>query len=120
MPVRGVRGATVTQADTPKAILAATKELLGQIVASNPTLDLVDIACCIFTSTHDLNSTYPAQTAREMGWDMVPLICAQELPVPGGLNHCIRVLILWNTDLHPSQIKHVYLEGASILRPDLS
>jgi len=120
MPARGVRGATVAKADTSEAILAATKELLVQIVACNPTLAFVDIACCIFTTTFDLKSAYPAQAAREMGWDIVPLMCAQEIPVPGSLRHCIRILIIWNTDLHQNQIKHVYLEGASILRPDLS
>jgi chorismate mutase len=120
MSARGVRGATVAKADTSEAILAATKELLVQIMASNPTLASVDIACCIFTTTHDLKSAYPAQAAREIGWDIVPLMCAQEIPVPGSLRHCIRILIIWNTDLHQNQIKHVYLEGSSILRPDLS
>jgi hypothetical protein len=29
------------------------------------------------------------------------------------------VLVLWNTDLAQSDIHHVYLRGASLLRPDL-
>jgi len=120
MPVRGVRGAIVAVSDTHEAILAATKELLVQILASNPSLDIVEIASCIFSTTHDLQSAYPAQAARELGWDPVPFMCTQEIPVPGSLIRCIRVLIHWNTTLHQNQIKHVYLGEASILRPDLS
>jgi chorismate mutase len=36
----------------------------------------------------------------------------------GGLPRCIRVLIHWNTELKPDQIRHVYLHAAAQLRPD--
>jgi chorismate mutase len=55
-----------------------------------------------------------------MGWDAVPMICSQEIPVPGGLSHCIRVLLQWNTDLPQNEIHHIYLGSAASLRPDLS
>jgi chorismate mutase len=35
------------------------------------------------------------------------------------LPRCVRVLVHWNTDLRPDQIRHVYLDGARALRPDL-
>jgi chorismate mutase len=54
-----------------------------------------------------------------MGWDSVPMMCAREIPVPGSLPLCIRVLIHWNTDREQSGIKHVYLREAVKLRPDL-
>jgi len=40
--------------------------------------------------------------------------------VPGSLARCIRVLVHWNTDVPQSEIRHVYLGEAAILRPDLT
>ena len=120
MAVRGVRGATVSEKDDPENILSATRILLNTILTENPDMVSEDIASVIFTATDDLNSVYPAKAAREMGWNQVPLICAREIPVPGGLAGCIRVLIHWNTDKPQSEIRHVYLGAAASLRPDLS
>ena len=92
MTVRGIRGATTTTQDDPEAILEATKQLLLAICEANSTLRNEDIASAIFTLSNDLKSVYPAQAAREIGWTAVPLMCAQEIPVPGGLSKCIRVL----------------------------
>jgi len=119
MPVRGIRGATTAAADQPAAITEATRELLGAILAANPDLRSQDLASALFTVTEDLSAAYPAAAARELGWTEVPLICAREIPVPGGLPHCIRVLLHWNTDLPQSAIRHVYLGAAAALRPDL-
>jgi chorismate mutase len=47
-------------------------------------------------------------------------MCATEIPVPGSLPHCIRVLLHWNTDLPQTAIRHVYLGAATQLRPDLN
>jgi len=120
MAVRGVRGATVAEKDDPENILSATRKLLNTILTENPDMVLEDIASVLFTVTDDLLSIYPAKAAREMGWNQVPLICAREIPVPGGLSGCIRVLIHWNTDTPQSEIQHVYLGAAASLRPDLS
>jgi chorismate mutase len=120
MAVRGVRGATVAEKDDPENILSATRKLINAILTENPDMVLEDIASVLFTSTDDLNSVYPAKAAREMGWNQVPLISASEIPVPGGLAGCIRVLIHWNTDKTQSEIRHVYLGAAASLRPDLS
>lgn len=78
-----------------------------------------DVGSAIFTVTEDLASTFPAQAARQMGWSMVPMMCAREIPVPGSLRKVIRVLVHWNTDVPQSEIKHVYLRDAVKLRPDL-
>lgn len=119
MSVRGVRGATVVSGDQLEAIVTGTQELLGAILRSNPELRPEDIASAIFTVTDDLNAEYPAKAARQMGWNQVPMLCAREIPVPGSLPACIRVLIHWNTDLLQSQVHHVYLGEATSLRPDL-
>lgn len=120
MTVRGIRGATVVVYDEPEAVLSATRELLSAILKANPTLNPDDLASAVFTVTGDLCSAYPARAARQLGWDDVPLMCALEIPVPGSLPRCIRVLLHWNTDLPQSSVRHVYLGAASSLRPDLT
>lgn len=117
MPVRGIRGATVAQADTAEAIRSATRELLAEIVAANE-LDPADIASVIFTVTPDLTAAQPARAARELGWTDVALMCASEMVVPGGLPRCIRVLIHWNTAKAQHELRHCYLHAAAQLRPD--
>jgi chorismate mutase len=120
MPIRGIRGAIDVSEDEPDVILEATETLLKAILEANPRLSSEDIACGIFTTTEDLTADYPARSAREMGWDAVPMICSQEIPVPGGLPRCIRVLLQWNTELPQHEIQHIYLGAAASLRPDLN
>jgi chorismate mutase len=119
MPVRGVRGATTVEADLAEAIDGATRELLEAMLKSNSGMIPEDLASALFTVTDDLSASFPASAARNLGWENVPLICAQEIPVPEGLPRCIRVLLHWNTDLPQSAIHHVYLGAAAALRPDL-
>ena len=119
MPIRGVRGATTVAADEPELILQATRELLEEILEENENMKPEDIASAVFTVTDDLVSTFPAQAARQMGWSLVPMLCAREIPVPGSLPKVIRVLVHWNTDVPQSEITHVYLREAVKLRPDL-
>lgn len=118
MNCRGIRGATSVEANTPEAILAATRELLERIVAAND-LQVEEVASVIFTATPDLDAVYPARAARELGWQHTPLLCMQELDVAGSLSRCVRVLVHWNTDRGPAQVRHVYLGAARALRPDL-
>jgi len=119
MPIRGIRGAITVAADEPDLVLQATRELLEEILAENAGMQPEDIASAIFTVTDDLTSTFPAQAARQMGWDMVPMLCAREIPVPSSLPRVIRVLVHWNSEIPQSEIKHVYLRDAVKLRPDL-
>jgi chorismate mutase len=120
MFVRGIRGATTTEKDNEEAILAATGELLAAILDANPTLVPEDLASALFTVTPDLKAVYPAKAARQLGWNSVPLMCAQEIPVTGSLPLCIRVLLTWNTPLSQKDIRHIYLKKAAVLRPDLT
>lgn len=119
MQQRGVRGATTIEADDKERVLSATRELLLAILASNPDLETDDIASALFTVTGDIASAYPARAARQLGWDLVPMMCAREIPVADGLPLCIRVLIHWNTEKRQDEIQHVYLRDAVQLRPDL-
>jgi chorismate mutase len=117
--VRGIRGATTVARDEPALILSATERLLGEIVARNGFAP-EEVASALFTVTPDLVSEFPAAAARRMGWTLVPLLNFTEIGVPGGLARCIRVLVHVNTDVPQHAIQHVYLEGATILRPDLT
>lgn len=119
MAVRGIRGATSVECDTPQEILAATRELLQKLLQENQIHEFEDIVSVIFTTTQDLNSTFPAEAAREAGMSQVPLLCASEIPIAGSLPRCIRVLMHLNTDKRQHEVTHVYLREARKLRPDL-
>jgi chorismate mutase len=119
MVCRGVRGAITVAQNTRAAILSATRELLAAVAAANG-LAAEDVASVTFTATPDLDAVYPAVAAREMGWTQVPLLCMQEMAVPGSLTMCVRVLVHWNTDCEQHAVEHVYLGGARALRPDLA
>ena len=117
--MRGIRGATTIEKDEREQVFAAVRELLEAILAANPDLRSADIASAIFTVTDDIASAFPAEAARHMGWEDVPMLCTREIPVPGSLPLCVRVLLHWNTDRKQAEIRHIYLHGARTLRPDL-
>jgi len=118
--VRGIRGATTVERNAREEILQATFELLKMIVRENNLIS-EDIASIIFTVTNDLDAAFPAEAARDLlGWKYIPLLCMNEMNVPGKLDMCIRVLLHVNTELPQQEIRHVYLRKASQLRPDLS
>lgn len=116
--VRAVRGATTVAADDPTLIREAVTELIEALLNDN---DLVpaDLISAVFTATGDLVSEFPAHAARLYGWNDIPLLCAQELPVAGALPRCIRVLLHAETRRQRSEIRHVYLRDAILLRADL-
>jgi chorismate mutase len=117
MPVRGVRGATTVPKNDGGAIYNATLELLTTVVRLNG-VRAEDVGYVWFTVTDDLNAAFPADAARAgMGWTEVPLICGREIPVPGALDRCVRLLIAWNTPKTQTEIRHVFLHGARVLRP---
>ncbi len=117
--VRGIRGATTVSKNEEKAILEVTRELLVTMVEAN-NVSVDDIASAIFTVTQDLDATFPAAAARELGWKYVPLMCSTEIPIKESLPMCIRVLLHVNTSRSQEDIKHIYLNEAFKLRPDLS
>jgi chorismate mutase len=112
-----VRGAAKVASNDQDAVLAATEELMRELIERNG-LERERIVSCIFTSTHDLNAEFPAVAARELGLDAVPLLCAQEIDVPGAMRSVIRVLVHYYA---PSghEPAHTYLGEAQTLRSDL-
>jgi len=116
--VRAIRGATTVERDGAEQVRAATQALLREIAARNGIAP-GDVISALFTVTADLTSEFPARAARDLGWTDVPLLCTVEIPVPGALPRCIRVLLHLETDRPRDAIRHVYLEGARVLRPDL-
>ena len=110
-----IRGAIQVPADTPEAIAAAVADLVHELTRQN---DLAPdrIVSALFTMTPDLSSAFPAAAARDQGWSAVPMLCAQEIAVPGAMARVCRVLVHADTDRSPS---HVYLGAAAALRPDL-
>ena len=120
MTTRGIRGANSCLENSADGILAATRELLTEILAANPGLDSEDMGSIFFTTTGDLDAIHPAHAARQLGWTQVPLMCSKEIDVPNSLPQIIRVLIQWNTDHPQAEIRHIYLGEARALRPDLA
>lgn len=115
MYCRGIRGATTVERNDREEILSATTELLQLLIRQND-LHTDDIASAIFSVTDDLNAEFPAVAARLLGWTEVALMCTGEIPVPGSLRKCIRVLLHVNTTRGLSEIQHVYIHGAVNLR----
>ncbi len=117
--IRGIRGATTAHSNSREEILAATQELL-QIMIDRNGITEEDVASVLFTTTPELNETFPALAARMMGWTRAALLGFQEANIRGGLPLCIRVMIHWNTDKSIDDIHHVFIRGAQMLRPDLA
>jgi chorismate mutase len=112
-----VRGATKAERNDPGAIVEATEELMRELIARN---DLAPerMVSCIFTSTHDLNAEFPAVAARNLGLDKVPLLCAEEVDVPGAMVSVIRTLVHYYAPADHTPT-HAYLGEAQQLRSDL-
>ncbi len=121
MSVRGVRGATTVGRNTRDEIGARAVELVLALLDKN-RIRTGDIAAAFFTLTPDLDADFPAHAVRRLGdqWRHVPLMCASEIPVGGALPRVLRVMLLVNTDIPPSKIRHQYLGGTECLRPDLA
>jgi chorismate mutase len=114
---RGIRGATTADANTAEDILEATTEMMEILIRLNE-LEPEHVVSAIFTTSPDLNATFPAVAARALGWNDVPLMCSHEMDVPASLQKAVRVLLQINTTKTPSEIRHVYLKGARQLRPE--
>ena len=115
MSVRGIRGATTADENTSDAILDATGDLLQQMVDANGT-QIEDVAAIYFTVTQDLDAEFPPLAARRMGWTDLALLCANEIPVPGSQDRCIRVLMIVNSERSQEDVQFIYLKDAANLR----
>jgi len=119
MNVRAIRGATQVLANDAISIGDGCKELLTSILKAN-ALRIEDVISVLLTASPDLNAAFPASAAREIGFQNVPLLCAQEIDVPGALTRTIRVMLHCNSVRGTAEIEHIYLHGAAVLRKDLA
>ncbi len=113
----GVRGAAQAERNDADSILAATRELIGELIDRN-RLQPESFVSVIFTCTDDLDAEFPAVAARELGLDRVPLLCNREIDVPGAMPRVIRVLAHYYA---PAEHRpaHVYIGETRKLRADL-
>ena len=122
MAVRGIRGATTVDTDSPADVEEATREMLRELIDAND-IDPEEIAGAWFTTTRDVNSEFPAIAARKLGWTAVPLLCGHEMEVgddnPRSIPRCVRVLVLLNTDKQAAEMKFIYMRGAAAIKRDL-
>jgi chorismate mutase len=116
--VRALRGATTLDTDERDHLIARTQELIAAVFERNQLTE-DDLISIVFTATDDVHSAYPAEAARDAGITHVPLLCARELEIDGGIARCIRILIHAYTDRSAIELRHVYLHAARQLRTDL-
>lgn len=116
--MRGIRGATCLQRDDAREMADAVAELLGEMLTRN-SVRTEDVVSVVLTCTPDLTSAFPAAGARAFGLTDTPLMCAQEMNVDGALERVVRILAHVESAIPRSQIQHVYLRGAEVLRQDL-
>lgn len=116
--VLALRGAITLEVDERAHLLERVERLLQEMIDRNG-VSHDDIISILFTATSDVHSVFPAVAARQIGLGDVPLMCAQELTIEGGMPLCIRVLMHLTTERPRSELRHVYLEQARSLRDDL-
>lgn len=116
--VRALRGASTCAANTSEEISEVTQELLLAMMERNGVRH-DDVISVLFTTTPDLNASFPATAARGIGFGDVPLLCASEIDVPGAMPLTVRVLLHAYTERARSELRHVYLRNTSSLRDDL-
>jgi chorismate mutase len=116
--VRALRGATTVDVDVREQVIERTQELLRELLDRNGLVE-DDLISIVFTATDDVHSAFPAEAAREAGMTHIPLLCARELEIDGGMERCIRVLVHVQTDRAVTELRHPYLHGARQLRTDL-
>lgn len=119
MSVLALRGAITIESDQPKNIGAAVTRILGTLFERNG-LGHDDVVSILFSATKDIRSAPPAAAARAFGLVDVPLLCTQEMDVEGSLPLCIRLMLHIETDSNRADLRHVFLGGATALRPELA
>lgn len=119
MALRAIRGAVTLERDDRAHLHERTQELVEGLLRANE-LTPDDIISVLFTCTPDIISDFPAAAARELGFGAVPLMCAQEMAVPGALPLVVRALMHVETERSREQVQHIYLHDAVALRRDLA
>ncbi|MHC0036120.1 chorismate mutase [Pseudoneobacillus sp. C159] len=117
--IRGVRGAITVEKNDSNDIILGTEKLLTEMIKANK-IEPENVASVFISVTEDITADFPAKAVRRFeGWSFVPVMCMREMPVPGALELCIRIMIHVNTMKSQNDIHHIYLEKAIVLRPDL-
>ncbi|GAA5415367.1 chorismate mutase AroH [Paraliobacillus ryukyuensis] len=118
--IRAIRGATTVSNNISEEILEKTSSLASEMIKQN-AIKAEDVASVLVSVTADLNATFPAKAIRNLdGWTFVPVMCMQEIDVPGSLAQCIRIMMTVNTTIEQDKLNHIYHHEAKKLRPDLS
>jgi chorismate mutase len=117
MKLFALRGAAGVEENTEDAILSSTEQLLNALMERN-ALQPTDIVSCILTLTPDLDAQFPAVAARNVGFEHVPLLCAQEIAVSGALPQIVRVMMHYHAP-NGHKAQHIYLGRATALRSDI-
>ncbi|MFK2824210.1 chorismate mutase [Bacillus sp. B190/17] len=117
--MRGIRGATTVKENNEQEMIDCTEILLKEMIEQNH-LQPEDVCSVFISVTNDIDAAFPARALRQLpGWEYVPVMCMSEIPVPGSLAQCIRVMMHVNTTAAQQEVQHIYLEEAVKLRPDL-
>lgn len=116
--LRGIRGAIQVEDNTGEDILKASIVLMQRLIDANK-VQAKNVAAVFFTVTSDLNAAFPAEVRKHLGWNSVPFLCSQEIPVPESMQKILRVLVLFETSLEQDEIRHQYIGATAALRPDL-
>ena len=112
-----LRGAVTVEHDDKDEITAAVKEMFESLLSLN-ALNEDELVFIHFSMTKDLRSLNAASALRRSGHASgVPLFCTQEADVEGGLEKCIRVLVMVGHEMLCEK-RMVYLGRAAALRPD--
>ena len=112
-----MRGAVQAEANEAEAILAATTELMRELLDRNELAPEAMVSC-LFTTTDDLDAEFPAVAARSLGLESVPLLCCREIPVPGSMPRVIRAMVHYYAPVGHAPA-HAYLGATQELRSDL-
>lgn len=118
--MRGIRGAACVEEDTREQILKTSLNLFETIMKNNE-IRPEQVSAVFMTVTPDIRSAFPAEGIRcQEVFRLIPVLCSQEIPVPGALEKCLRILVLADQpEKSLEDIHHVYLGRARELRKDL-
>ena len=117
MSVKAIRGAITVENDDSEEIRQASIRLVLEIFKKND-IKSEQVISIVFSVTSDITKYNPATAIRLNGIKDIPLMCFQEANIEGSLDHTIRVIVYLERE-RDLQLKHVYLNRASRLRPDL-
>ena len=89
---------------TNKLFLAQLRHLLRTMAEEN-NVSPEDIISVLISTTTDIKSAFPAKAVRTIeGWKYVPVMCTNEMDVPGSMPLCIRILMHVNTEVRKKKL----------------